>query len=77
MSSAVIAARESELKLRGDESLSITVAFGSSEYPQRERCFYLGPAWDPRFHFVRRLSGDVARVHDTQLENAQAFIQPG
>jgi hypothetical protein len=59
---------DTALKLLPGESLSLRVRIGSRE----EIVAYVGAAEADRFHFVRRLNGDIERIHDTQTLEAMA-----
>lgn len=49
-------------------TVRVVVRFGSSEHPEPASAVYLRQADDSRFHFVRRLNGEVARVDEDQLD---------
>ncbi len=58
---------EALLAAPGPELVRCVVAFGSSEYPQREEVAVVRRADDARFWWVRRSTGQECRVHDSQF----------
>lgn len=61
-------------KLLPGESLKLRVRFGSPDHPQEESVAYARPADDERFHFVRRLDGNLARIHDSQVIKFESAV---
>jgi hypothetical protein len=49
-------------------TVRVVVRFGSSEHPEPASAVYVRAADDTRFHFVRRLNGELVRVHENQMD---------
>jgi hypothetical protein len=57
-----------EARARVGRGNRVLVAFGSSEYPQREWCVYQRASDMSGFHWVLRTSGDMASVHEHSID---------